>query len=281
MVPLLIAGGSEAWFGYRDQRARLNDLLNAEARLAAVKIEDFLDGIRDQLGWTVQLPWSEESGERHRLDALRLLRQVPAVESLTLVDAAGRERLFVSRIGLNRIDERRRPLRRARRCRARAPTASWFGPVRFQDGSEPFMTIAVAGNRSAVGVAVAEVNLKFIWDVISAIQVGRTGDAFVLDRPGTPRRPSGHQPGAARRRSRASDRCRPCAAPSSTGPARRRPAATSQATRCWRRWRRSPASTGASSSSSRWPRPSGRSTPRCGARRRCSSPAPLLAAVLA
>ena len=46
------------------------------------------------------------------------------------------------------------------------------------------MTIAVAGNRSAVGVAVAEVNLKFIWEVISAIRVGRTGEAFVLDRPG-------------------------------------------------------------------------------------------------
>ena len=106
VAPLLIAGGSEAWLGYRDERARLNDILNAEARLAAVKIEDFIDGIREQLGWTVQLPWSEESGERHRLDALGLLRQVPAVESLTLVDAEGRERLFVSRIGLNRIEGR-------------------------------------------------------------------------------------------------------------------------------------------------------------------------------
>ena len=46
------------------------------------------------------------------------------------------------------------------------------------------MTIAVAGNRSVVGVAIAEINLKFIWDVISGIKVGRTGDAFVLDRPG-------------------------------------------------------------------------------------------------
>jgi adenylate cyclase len=46
------------------------------------------------------------------------------------------------------------------------------------------MTIAVAGNRSAVGVAVAEINLKFIWNVISAIRVGRTGEAFVLDQPG-------------------------------------------------------------------------------------------------
>ena len=183
VAPLLIAGGSEAWLGYRDERGRLNDILNAEARLAAVKIEDFIDGIREQLGWTVQLPWLQESGERHRLDALGLLRQVPAVESLTLVDAAGRERLFVSRIGLNRIEGRAdlslRPAVRAARA-----NGTWFGPVSFHDGSEPFMTIAVAGNRSSVGVAIAEVNLKFIWEVISGIKVGRTGDAFVLDGPG-------------------------------------------------------------------------------------------------
>ena len=42
VVPLLIAGGSEAWFGYHDQRARLNDLLEAEARSAAAKIENFI-----------------------------------------------------------------------------------------------------------------------------------------------------------------------------------------------------------------------------------------------
>ena len=183
VAPLLIAGGSEAWLGYHDQRGRLNDLLNAEARLAAVKIEDFIEGIRDQLGWTVQLPWSEDSGDRRRLDALRLLRQVPAVESLSLVDADGRERLFVSRIGLNRIEGGADHSAKPAVSGARSGGV-WFGPVSFHDGSEPFMTIAVAGNRSSVGVAVAEINLKFIWDVISGIRVGRTGDALVLDRPG-------------------------------------------------------------------------------------------------
>lgn len=183
VVPLLIAGGSEAWFGYHDQRARLNDLLTAEARFAAVNIQDFIEGIRDQLGWVVQLPWPEDSGDRRRLDALRLLRQVPAIESLSLVDPAGKERLFVSRIGLNRIeggaDHSAKPAVMAARS-----DRIWFGPVTFYRGSEPFMTIAVAGNRSADGVAVAEVNLKFIWEVISGIRVGRTGEAFVLDKPG-------------------------------------------------------------------------------------------------
>lgn len=183
VAPLLIAGGSEAWFGYHDQRARLNDLLDAEARLAAVKIQDFIEGLHDQLSWTVQLPWTENAGDRRRLDALRLLRQAPSVESLSLIDASGKERLFVSRIGLNRVDGSDDHSANPAVVGARSDRI-WFGPVTFQDGSEPFMTVAVAGNRSAVGVAVAEVNLKFIWEVILGIRVGRTGEAFVLDRPG-------------------------------------------------------------------------------------------------
>lgn len=183
VVPLVIAGGSEAWFGYRDRRATLNELLEAQAQAAAARIQDFLDGIRDQLGWAVQLPWSEQADERRRLDALRLLRQVPAVMSLTLVDAAGKERLYVSRLGLNRT-ESGTDLSRSPAVRGARSDRIWLGPVTFEGGSEPFMTIAVAGNRSAVGIAIAEVNLKFIWNVISAIRVGETGEAFVLDRPG-------------------------------------------------------------------------------------------------
>lgn len=183
VIPLLVAGGSEAWFGHRDQRARLNDLLEAEARSAAAKIQDFLDGIRDQLAWTVQLPWTDSADERRRLDAFRLLRQVPAVVGLTLVDASGRERVFVSRMGLNKVesgaDHPLSPVLKNIR-----PGDAWYGPVSFHGGSEPFLTVAVAGTRSAVGVAVAEVNLKLIWDVISAIRVGRMGAAFVLDQPG-------------------------------------------------------------------------------------------------
>lgn len=183
VVPLLFAGAGEALFGYRDQRASLNDLLDAEARAAAAKIQDFIEGIRDQLGWAVLLPWSGETDEKRRLDAFLLLRQVPSIQSIGLIDAAGKERLFVSRIGLNRVESGADQSESPAVIGARSQRV-WFGPVAFQGGSEPFMTIAVAGNRAATGIAVAEVNLKFIWDVISAIRVGRTGEAFVLDRPG-------------------------------------------------------------------------------------------------
>ena len=49
-VPLLASELSDAWFGYRDQSALLNSLLQAEAGSAARKIQSFLEEIRDQLG---------------------------------------------------------------------------------------------------------------------------------------------------------------------------------------------------------------------------------------
>ena len=183
VIPLATNGVSEAWFGYRDQRATLDQLLGVEARSAGAKIQGFLDGITNQLGWLVQLPWTDEPDERRRIDALRLLRQVPAIVSLTLLDGNGRERLYVSRIGLNRTESRTDRSADEAVAGARS-NRLWYGEVSYYRDSEPYMTVAISGNRPSVGVVVAEVNLKLIWDVISAIKIGATGDAFVLDGPG-------------------------------------------------------------------------------------------------
>jgi class 3 adenylate cyclase len=183
VVPLLANGVLEAWFGYRDQRAAMNQLLQSEAGAAAARIEGFVEGIMVQLGWMVHLPWSEGANERQRIDALRLFRQVPAIISLTLVDGESRERLHISRVGVNRFgigeDKSSEPAVQGARASRR-----WYGPVTYYRGSEPFMTVAIAGNRPEVGAAVAEINLKLAWDVIAAIRVGKLGHAFVLDDPG-------------------------------------------------------------------------------------------------
>ncbi len=183
VIPLAANGLSEAWFGYRDQRTRLEQLLGVEARSAGAKIQGFLDGITNQLGWLVQLPWTGEPDERRQIDALRLLRQVPAVTSLTLLDGNGRERLYVSRIGLNRTESRMDRSAEVAVAGARM-NRLWYGKVGYYRDSEPYMTIALTGNRPSVGVVVAEVNLKLIWDVVAAIKIGETGHAYVLDGPG-------------------------------------------------------------------------------------------------
>ena len=57
------------------------------------------------------------------------------------------------------------------------------GPVYFRKESEPYMAIAIAEGDKG-GVTAAEVNLKFIWDVVSQIKVGKAGQAFVVDGQG-------------------------------------------------------------------------------------------------
>ena len=183
VVPLLANGASEAWFGYRDQKVVLGQRLRAEAGSAAGKIQGFLDHITDQLQWTVQLPWGNGSDERHQFDVLRLMRQVPAVVEIMLVDGNGIERLHVSRVDPddvnNGIDRTNDPAVVGARS-----DRIWYGPVTLYAGSEPHMTVAVAGARANYGVTIAVVNLKLIWDLIASIHVGLSGDAFVLDRAG-------------------------------------------------------------------------------------------------
>jgi adenylate cyclase len=183
VVPLILAAISEAWFGYRDQRLHLNEVLQVESRSAAERIETFIDGIRDQLGWVVQFPWTEGEDDRRRIDALRLLQQVPAIVSIALVDQTGTERVFVSRLGLNRIGRGADMSADPAVVGARTSKV-WYSPVRYQQDSEPYMTLAVAGNLAAAGVVFADINLKLIWDVVAAIKIGDTGHTFVVDDSG-------------------------------------------------------------------------------------------------
>ena len=80
-IPLALNGVIEAWLGYRDQRASLDQMLRIQATSAAAEIQGFIDGITNELGWLVQLPWTDDPDERRRTDALRLFRQAPAIVS--------------------------------------------------------------------------------------------------------------------------------------------------------------------------------------------------------
>lgn len=185
VLPLALGAMGEAWFGYREQRVHLTELLKSESRSAADRIQTFADGVRDQLGWLVQFPWTDSQDEQHKIDAQRLLRQVPAISSISLFDGAGVRQAVISRLAINRVGEdTNSPSDPAVAKLREGGSKVWYGPVGYQRGSEPHMTIAVSGNRAATGFAIADVNLKLIWDVVTAIKIGETGEAFVVDDTG-------------------------------------------------------------------------------------------------
>jgi class 3 adenylate cyclase len=183
VLPLTVGAVGEAWFGYRDQSRHLGEVLQLQSRSAAERIDAFADEISDQLGWAVQFPWTDDGNASHKVDALRLLQQMPAILSIVLVDQSGTERVSVSRMRLNRIGRGADLSTDDAVVGARAAKV-WYGPVRYEHDSEPYMRIAVAGNLAAAGVVIADVNLKLIWDVIAAIRIGESGHSIVVDDSG-------------------------------------------------------------------------------------------------
>ncbi|HEY3790769.1 MAG TPA: GAF domain-containing protein [Bradyrhizobium sp.] len=184
VVLALVANGAfEVWFSFQEQKAALTNLQHQQAEAAADKIEEFVTQIQSQLGWTTQLPWTSGTLDQRRFDALRLLRQVPAITELAQIDASGHEQLKVSRLTMDvvgsGIDYSDKP-----EFKEAVKNKVYYGPVYFRRESEPYMTIALAGARVENGVSIAQVNLKLIWDVVSGIKVGDNGRAYVVDGAG-------------------------------------------------------------------------------------------------
>jgi signal transduction histidine kinase/CheY-like chemotaxis protein len=173
----------DVWFSYREQRELLVRIQHEQADAAAGKISHFLKEIESQMQWTTHLPWTIGGPDARRLDALRLLRQVPAITELALLDESGREQLKVSRVAQDVIGSQVDRSAETPFVEA-VKNKIYYGPVYFRDESEPYLTIALAGGRRETGMSIAEVNLKFVWDVISQVKIGKRGQAYVIDTQG-------------------------------------------------------------------------------------------------
>ena len=177
---LLTSGLVELYFSYRENLAAVVALQREQAAGAAAKIEAFLRDIERQVGWASQgQVGTRQTVEQRRFEFIRLQRQAPAVTEVSQLDAQGREQLRVSRLAMDVVGSQADFSTDPRFKEAR-PGRPYFGPVYFRKESEPYLTLSVAGGGDT-GVTAAEVNLKFIWDVVSQIRIGSTGRAYVVD----------------------------------------------------------------------------------------------------
>ena len=182
-VALLASGLIEIYFSYQESKVVLSALQREKAQAAAVRIESFITEIERQMGWVTQ-PRAVATAplEQRRFDFYRLQRQVPAITEISYIDPTGREQVRVSRLAMDVFGSQADLSADPRFTEARARRL-YRGPVYFRKESEPYMAIAIAEGAQG-GVTAAEVNLKFIWDVVSQIKVGKAGQAFVVDGQG-------------------------------------------------------------------------------------------------
>jgi two-component system, NtrC family, sensor kinase len=179
---LLASGIIEIYFSYQESKTALVALQREKALAAASQIEGFITEIERQLGWVTrsQRVLMGATPMQRRSDFVRLLGQVPAITEVSYLDGAGREQVQLSRLKMDVIGSQADLSGDPRFVGAKAHHL-YRGPVTFRKESEPYMTIAVAADVKGGGVTAADVNLKFIWDVVSKIKIGKAGQAFVVD----------------------------------------------------------------------------------------------------
>ncbi len=182
---LLVASGAVGlYFSYHENKDSLVALQFEKAQAAATRIEQYVLDIEQQVSWTA-LPGMEagtDPAELRRIDYLKLLRQAPAITEAAWIDAKGVEQLRVSRLAMDSVgrgtDHSAAPL-------FTVPMGGkvFRSPVSFRKETEPYMTVSRRAGAGG-GVTAVDVNLKFVWEVVSRIKIGDAGLAYVVDDKG-------------------------------------------------------------------------------------------------
>jgi signal transduction histidine kinase len=182
---LLIASGAVSiYFSWRENEQNLIALQAEKAQAAAARIEQYILDIEHQLGWTT-LPALEQGSdpfEARRTEYQKLFRLAPAITEVAWLDPTGHEQVRLSRVAVN-VDGSNDDYSQAAKFKVAKAGGTYYGPVYFRKDTEPYMTIARPAGLGG-GVTVAEVNLKFVWDVVSRIRIGEKGVAYVVDEGG-------------------------------------------------------------------------------------------------
>ena len=181
---LVVSGAVGGYFAYRESVSALEEIQRTKAHFAAAQIANFVRSVQEAVYGTVGKfnTTGPIDADDLRIELVAMLRYHPEVSELRWIAADGRERFAISRFGLNVVDSGRDWSADLRFQSARKES-SYVGPIYFHKETEPYVTIAAARD-PAGSVLAAEVNLKYIWDVISQVQLASDGAAYVVDQRG-------------------------------------------------------------------------------------------------
>jgi putative methionine-R-sulfoxide reductase with GAF domain len=188
-VVVLVVNGSLAlytnYLTYQEALSARQLLIAHEAsKTIANSIEEKFTGLETAVEFAN--PVSAASGIRENIVA-SMLGIHPAFRQFALIDGGGGQLAQVSRVSQSLSPQFTLQLKGDSLTQT-AQGQRYISPVYFDEGtSEPLVAIAIPVKNvlgDIQGALVAEVNLKFMWDLVDQIRVGETGYAYVVDNQG-------------------------------------------------------------------------------------------------
>jgi len=180
----------ELGFRFVETRQELAAVHQQMAELAAVQIQNYVEDIAQALRLAAA-PRQLDDGrltKDYAFNLRNLIKNQPSIRDAFAVGLDGREQLRASRIGPSVPNARANHSVDPFFTTARSGK-TYFGPVNFpSDSLEPQIFISVpieayAGEVS--GVLAAVVNVRYVWDVVQRLQIGKSGYAYVVSNAGT------------------------------------------------------------------------------------------------
>jgi len=185
---LTTSGLLEVYFSHQENLDRFGLTQKEIAASTAFKIEQFVQETERTLRAATRSREIVRDGLSiaYKWELRRLLVNAPAVTEAVAFDVHGVQYAEAKRLQPISDEDDRYALTGMIVELARE-NRSYYGPVYFADGSGPFMTIGVPIERFAgnvIGVLRAEIDLKYVGQVISNLRVGKAGYVYLVTRDG-------------------------------------------------------------------------------------------------
>jgi signal transduction histidine kinase len=173
----LISGAVDVWITYRDTQATLIQEQSEKADAAARRVETFLGEVERRISWVARSAGDTE--DQRQDDYLRTL-ETPGIAEIAHIGENGKEIMRVSRQGtkMGGGDD----WTSADAFKEAQPDVAWFGPVAFTDDG-PRLQIAMA-HAEHNGVTIADIELKFLSNILNRIQTTDGITAFITTNEG-------------------------------------------------------------------------------------------------
>lgn len=162
----------------------LRELQEEKADLASARIGQFIRDIELQFAWVGLLDDTDSTTLMHarRFELLKLLKHLPQLSEVIMLDASGNEQIYLSRTQLDRWKSGTNQLS-VDGVKDALTGKSILSKPFFQRDSEPHMhfIFPLAGG----GAVIADINLKLIWNAVAELSNRGHNVAYVVDGEGT------------------------------------------------------------------------------------------------